>query len=81
MTTPTEINLSGAIPVTDKRGRNVMETQRAARLCAEVFANPDEFKTKREWIEALDETLTDLARAFRYEPKVSLVDAWTELTA
>ena len=67
--------------MTDNRGRNVMETQRAARLCAEVFSNPQEFKTKREWIEALDETLTDLARAFRVEPKASLVDAWQEVTA
>lgn len=67
--------------MTDNRGRNVMETQRAARQLTEVFVNPEEFKTKREWIEALDETLSDLARAFRSEPKVSLIDAWEAQTA
>lgn len=69
------------ILVTDNRGQNVMETQRAARRASEVFASPEEFPTRKQWVEALDETLTDLARAFRMEPKVSLIDAWEELTA
>lgn len=67
--------------MTDKRGQNVVEIHRKARDVAEVFTSPSEFKTKREWVEALDETLTDLARTFHLEPKVSLIDAWEELTA
>lgn len=53
--------------------------QRFARYCVEAYTLPEEHKTRWEWIDALDETLSDLARSVGVEPKVTLRGVIEEL--
>lgn len=53
--------------------------QRFARFAVEVYSSPEEHKTRWEWIDAIDETLSDLTRSVGVEPKVTLRGVIEEL--
>lgn len=61
--------------------RGAVDNQRLARFVSEVFTSPSDHKTREEWVEALDEALSDLARSFRMEPSVSLLAVLQEMAA
>lgn len=71
----------GDKPKPDNRGRDTLEIARYSRFCAEAAAGAHDFKTPREWVEALDECLADLCRVHKLEMPCSLVDAWEAQTA
>lgn len=63
-------------------GKNGGTTRlQAAKFAAEVYGDPSEFKTRKEWLEALDETLSDLARAFGHKPSATIIDVLAEMVA
>lgn len=65
----------------DKRGKDTLEIARISRFTAEAAAGAYDFKTPREWVEAIDECLADLCKAHRLEMPCSLIDVWGEMTA
>ena len=63
------------------RGQKVSESWKFIRHITEVYTNEDSFKTREEWVAALDETLTDLSRSQGLEPKVTLLGVLEEMSA
>ena len=60
-------------------GINLATFQRLSRYCVEVYTKPEEHKTREEWVGAIDETLSDLARSIGIEPKVTLIGVLEEM--
>lgn len=54
---------------------------RLAKFAAEAYGDPTEFKTRKEWLAALDESLTDLARRFGFAPSATILDTLEELAS
>lgn len=73
---PRSVPNPGEAPKPDGRGKSKVEITRTARFCAETAAAAHEYKSPREWLEALDEVLNDLCHAHRLEMPCSLLDVW-----
>lgn len=62
-------------------GINLATFQRLAKFCVEAYTRPEEHRTREEWVSAIDEALSDLARSSGVEPKVTLLGVLEEMCA
>ncbi len=66
---------------TPNDGQGFVTFQRYAKFCVEAYTKPEEHKDPWDWIDAIDETLSDLARSVGLEPKTTLRGVLEEMVA